>query len=81
MMNEKYTTDKILIFDLDDTIVVSAAKIIVTDSKNKKTFELTPEEFNDYERNPKHLVNFDQFSERFYFIGQMDTHCSQNKSF
>ena len=60
-MNEKYTTDKILIFDLDDTIVVSAAKIIVTDSKNKKTFELTPEEFNDYERNPKHLVNFDQF--------------------
>ena len=61
MINEKYTTDKILIFDLDDTIVVSAAKIVVTDTKSGKTYELTPEEFNDYEKNPKHIVNFDQF--------------------
>lgn len=61
ILNKKYTTDKILIFDLDDCIVVTAAKIIVTDSKTGKTFELTPEEFNDYEKNPKHLVNFDQF--------------------
>lgn len=61
MLNEKYTTDKILIFDIDDTLTISSAKIIVTDSKTGKTFELTPEEFNDYERNPKHLVNFDQF--------------------
>ena len=60
-INEKYTTDKILIFDLDDTIVVSAAKIVVTDTKSGKTYELTPEEFNDYEKNPKHIVNFDQF--------------------
>lgn len=60
-INEKYTTDKILIFDLDDTIVVSAAKIIVTDSKTGETYELTPEEFNDYEKNPKHILNFDQF--------------------
>lgn len=61
MINEKYTTDKILIFDIDDTIAITAAKIVVTDSKTGKTFELTPEEFNDYEKNPKHLVNFDQF--------------------
>ena len=61
MLNEKYTTDKILIFDIDDTIFIGSAKIIVTDSKTGKTFSLTPEEFNDYERNPKHIVNFDQF--------------------
>ena len=61
MINEKYTTDKILIFDIDDTIAISSAKIIVTDSSTGKTFELTPEEFNSYEKNPKHIVNFDQF--------------------
>ena len=61
MLNEKYTTDKILIFDIDETIAITSAKIVVTDPKTKKTFSLTPEEFNDYERNPKHLVNFDQF--------------------
>lgn len=61
MINEKYTTDKILIFDIDDTIAITPAKIIVTDSKTGEHFELTPEEFNDYEKNPKHIVNFDQF--------------------
>ena len=58
---EKYTTDKILIFDLDDTIVVSAAKILVKDIDSGKQYELTPEEFNDYKKNPKHILNFDQF--------------------
>jgi len=61
MLKEKYTTDKILIFDIDDTIFIGSAKIIVTDSKTGKTFSLTPEEFNDYEKNPKHIINFDQF--------------------
>jgi len=60
-MNEKYTTDKILIFDIDDTIAITPAKIIVTDIKTKKSYELTPEEFNSYEKNQNHLVNFDQF--------------------
>jgi hypothetical protein len=60
-LNEKYTTDKILIFDIDDTIAISSAKIIVTDSKTGEKFELTPEEFNDYERNPRHILNFEQF--------------------
>ena len=60
-INEKYTTDKILIFDLDDCLVVTNAKIIVTDSKTGKKFELTPEEFNDYEKGRNHIVNFEQF--------------------
>lgn len=61
MINEKMTTDKILIFDLDDTIVVSAAKIIVYDKKKGERYELTPEEFNDYEKNPNHVLDFEQF--------------------
>jgi hypothetical protein len=60
-INEKYTTDKILIFDIDDTIAISSAKIIVTDSKTGEKFELTPEEFNDYEKNPSHILDFEQF--------------------
>ena len=61
MINEKMTTDKILIFDLDDTIVVSAAKIIVYDKKKGERYELTPEEFNDYEKSPNHVLDFEQF--------------------
>jgi len=61
VMNEKYTTEEILIFDIDDTIAISDAKIVVTDSKNGETFELTPEEFNDYEKKRSHIINFDQF--------------------
>ncbi len=60
MLNEKYTTDKILIFDIDDTIAITPAKIVVTDTKTGKSFELTPEEFNSYEMCQNHLVNFDQ---------------------
>lgn len=61
MLSEKFTTDKILIFDLDDTIVVSSAKIIVYDKSKGEKYELTPEEFNDYEKNPNHVLDFDQF--------------------
>ena len=61
MVNEKFTTDKILIFDLDDTIVVSTAKIIVYDKSKGERYELTPEQFNDYEKNPNHILDFDQF--------------------
>ena len=61
MLHEKYTHDKILIFDIDDTIAISSAKIIVTDSKTGDKFELTPEEFNTYEKNPTHILDFDQF--------------------
>ena len=60
-MNEKYSRKKIFIFDLDDTLIISKAKIIVTDIKNGDTFSLTPEEFNSYEKNPKHVLNFDEF--------------------
>lgn len=62
VINEKYTSDKILIFDIDETIAITAAKIIVTDSKTGKTFGLTPAEFNNYEKHKNHIVNFEQFN-------------------
>lgn len=62
MIQEKrYTSDKILIFDVDHTLLISTAKIEVTDQRTGKKFELTPEEFNDYQKHKHHLVNFDQF--------------------
>ena len=61
MTKEKYTTDQILIFDIDDTLMIGDAKIVVTDTKTGKTFEMTPEEFNSYEKGQNHLINFDQF--------------------
>ena len=60
-INEKYTRDKILIFDLDDTIVVTSSKIEVYDIKTGDVYELTPEEFNEYEKSPNHILKFDQF--------------------
>ena len=57
----KFSKDKIFIFDLDDTIVITDAKIQVCDKGSKKCFSLTPEEFNSYQHDPKHILNFDDF--------------------
>jgi FMN phosphatase YigB (HAD superfamily) len=62
-VNEKkpYHASKIVVFDLDDTLVITDAKIKVCDRTNGECFSLTPEEFNDYERKPSHDVDFDDF--------------------
>lgn len=59
MIQEKYSTTKILLFDVDDTLVITPAKIKVCDGAN--CFELTPEEFNTYEHQHGHILNFDDF--------------------
>ena len=56
-----YHGRKIAVFDLDDTIVVSKAKIKVFDPNTGESFELTPEEFNEYEKAPGHQLDFSQF--------------------
>jgi hypothetical protein len=56
-----YHGQKIAVFDLDDTIVVSKAKIKVFDPNTGESFELTPEEFNEYEKAPGHQLDFSQF--------------------
>lgn len=59
--NEGYSKSKIFIFDIDDTLVISNAKIIVTDMDTGESFSLTPEDFNSYQRNHRHVLNFDEF--------------------
>jgi len=53
----------IAIFDLDDTLVVTNARIEVMDSRTGSKFYLSPKEFNDYERNVNHSINFSQFDD------------------
>lgn len=52
---------KILVFDLDDTIIVSAARIWVTNKTTGEKFSLTPEEFNTFQKKPNQILNFDEF--------------------
>ena len=62
-LNEKkpYHASKIVVFDLDDTLVITDAKIKVYDKDTGDSYSMTPEEFNDYERQPSHEVDFDDF--------------------
>ena len=60
-IKEGYSKEKIFLFDIDDTIVITDAKIIVTDSTTGETFSLSPEDFNSYQANDKHVLDFDEF--------------------
>ena len=55
--------EKINIFDVDDTLVVTDSKIKVTDNKTGKVYELTPKEFNEYETKKHHELDFSDFSD------------------
>ena len=55
--------NSIIIFDLDDTLVVTNAKILVKDALTGETFDLTPQEFNEYEKAPHHEVDYNQFND------------------
>lgn len=57
-------TGKLIIFDLDDTLIISNAKIKVLDIKTGKVItEMTPAEFNHYTHKPnkKAILNFSDF--------------------
>ena len=56
-----YHGSKIFVFDLDDTLVISKAKIKVCNKKTGECFQLTPEEFNEYEKHPDHDLDFSDF--------------------
>jgi len=56
-----FSATSISIFDLDDTIVITKAKIKVCNIVTGDCHELTPEEFNEYERHPDHQLDFDDF--------------------
>ena len=56
-----YHGSKIVVFDLDETLVISAAKIKVCNKKTGECYSLTPEEFNTYEKGDDEDLNFDEF--------------------
>jgi hypothetical protein len=60
-ITEKWSGDSITIFDIDDTVVVSNAKIKVHDPESGKRYELTPKEFNEYKKDPNHVLDFSDF--------------------
>jgi hypothetical protein len=59
--NRKGKFESITIFDVDDTLVVTKSKIKVTDTNTGKTFELTPAEFNEFEKHEHHDMDFSDF--------------------
>ena len=53
---------KLVIFDLDDTLIISSAKIKVLDPKTGKVIkELTPAEFNFFKPSKKSVLSFEDF--------------------
>ena len=56
--------DRLVIFDLDDTLVKTDAKIKIISSKTKKVIaELTPNDFNSFKKKSGHILNFDDFED------------------
>lgn len=54
--------DKLIIFDLDDTLVKTDAKIkILSKGTHEVIKELTPHEFSNFTKKKNHLLNFDDF--------------------
>ncbi|MCK9574571.1 MAG: hypothetical protein WC979_01555 [Candidatus Pacearchaeota archaeon] len=68
-MNEGFnikgkSSDKLMIFDLDDTLVISKAKIKVMDAATGSLVkELTPAEYNTYVEKEGRILNFDDFQD------------------
>lgn len=56
-----FSKTKILVYDIDDTLVITDAKIRVCNQKTGECHELTPEEFNAYEKKKGYILDFDDF--------------------
>ena len=69
LLTEKpYSKSEIVVFDLDDTLVITDAKIKVCDKSNGKCFSLTPEEFNEFNKSMKLELSSYYFSENAKYI-------------
>lgn len=54
-------TEKIVLFDLDDTLIKSKAKIYVLNDQNEVIRTLTPAQYNHYRRKDGEHFNYDEF--------------------
>jgi hypothetical protein len=55
--------DAINIFDIDDTLIYTAAKIRVYDPSSGKEYSMSPAEYNEYEQQPHHELDFTDFDD------------------
>jgi hypothetical protein len=53
--------EAITVFDVDDTLVVTKSKIKVTDTNTGESFELTPAQFNEFEKQSHHNMDYSDF--------------------
>jgi phosphoserine phosphatase len=59
---KKVNDKRVVVFDLDDTLIVTDAKIKVIHSKSgKEVASLTPSQFNYFSRKNYHKFNFEEF--------------------
>jgi FMN phosphatase YigB (HAD superfamily) len=59
-----HTSNRIFVFDLDDTLIISDAKIKVLDVETGKVIkELTPAQYNYYVQKGNTMLNFDDFKD------------------
>jgi phosphoglycolate phosphatase-like HAD superfamily hydrolase len=55
-------TDRLIIFDLDDTLVKTDARVKILDRKTHEIVKiLSPEEFNKFVKKKHHVLDFDDF--------------------
>lgn len=58
------TTSKLAAFDLDDTLIISSAKVNVVSTKTGRIIKsLSPSEFNFFVPSTKHHISFDEFED------------------
>ena len=56
--------NRLVIFDLDDTLVKTDAKIKIISHKTKRIIaELTPKAFNSFKQKSGHILNFEDFDD------------------
>ena len=58
-----FSETSITVWDIDDTLLISDAKIRVCNMVTGDCHELTPEEFNEYEKKQGEEFDFDQFKD------------------
>jgi len=57
-------SNTLAVFDLDDTLIISTAKIQVLDTRTGKVIKsLTPAEFNFFKPTSKHTLSFSEFED------------------
>ena len=54
-------TDKIVLFDIDDTLIKSKAKIYVLNDQNEVVKKLTPAQYNHYKRKECEHFDYEEF--------------------